>query len=332
EQQTLYFLPHEFKLMDPRQRLSFEVAYETFEDGVNTIDAHTQIGISSSIVVNRLYYFYNLLGPSFIIDIAYPSTLFSLNCACQSIRSGEIRSTFCVPSSDGQCKAFDASANGYVRSEGAGMILLKHLSDSERDGNRFLAVIRGTATYSNGKMEQQMTFLSGEQQVWLFDRVLYESNVFPSEVNYVEAHDTGTLVSDPVECKSIRCILNVGRQMGRPIVVGSVKSNVGHLEPAAGIVSLIKVAYGLKHNLIPPTISAHTFYPRIVMKALNLKNVIQIQSLPAATNENQLRTGTVSAFEFRETNVSLIVFKAKIRQVNVLRFWLYLDGVLKHLY
>ncbi|KAA6369005.1 MAG: putative polyketide synthase, partial [Streblomastix strix] len=257
EQQTLYFLPHEFKLMDPRQRLSFEVAYETFEDGVNTIDAHTQIGISSSIIVNKLSYFYNILGPSFIIDIAYSSTLFSLNCARQSIRNGECRSALCGTVnlirflditirfsklgvlSDGQFKAFDASVNGYVRSEGAGMILLKPLFDAQTVGCRILALIRGTATCSEGKMEQQMSFLSGEQQVWLFYRVLCESNVFPSEVNYIQVHDTGTLVSDPIECKSIRRILNVGRQRGRPIVVGSVKSNVGHLEPAAGIVSLI---------------------------------------------------------------------------------------------
>ncbi|KAA6388076.1 MAG: putative polyketide synthase, partial [Streblomastix strix] len=273
EQQFFYFLPHEFKLLDFHQRLSFEVIYETFEDNFNIIDAHTPIGISSLIAVNRLYYFYNLLGPSFIIDTTCSSTLFSLNCTCQSIRSGESRSAFC----DGQCKVFGASANGYVRSEGAGILLLKPLFDAERNGCRILALIRGTATCYDGKTEQQMTFLSGEQQVWLFDRVLCESNVFPSEVNYIQVHDTGTLVSDPVECKSIRRILNVGRQRGRPIVVGSVKSNVGHLEPAAGIVSLIKVAYALKHNLIPPTISAHTLYPRIVMKALNLKNVIQIQ-------------------------------------------------------
>ncbi|KAA6375495.1 MAG: putative hybrid non-ribosomal peptide synthetase/type I polyketide synthase [Streblomastix strix] len=237
-----------------------------------------------------------------------------------------------VLSPDGQCKAYDAQANGYVRSKGSGMILQKPLSDAERDGCRIMTLIRGTATYSDGKMDQQMTFLSGEQQVQLFDRVLYESNVFPSETNSVKAHDTSTLVNDPVECKSIRRILNVGRQRRRANVVGSVKSNVGHLEPAAGIVSLIKVVYAVKHNLIPPTISALTLNPRIVMKALNLKNVIQIQSLPAAANENQLRTGTVSEFEFREPNVSLIVLKAKARLVNVLRFWLYLDGVLKHLY
>ncbi|KAA6372582.1 MAG: putative polyketide synthase [Streblomastix strix] len=211
------------------------------------------------------------------------------------------------------------------------MILLKPLSNAQTVGYRILAVIKGTATCSEGKMEQLLASLSGEQLVWLFDRVLRESNVYPSEVNYIEAHGTGTLVIDPVECKSIKRILNVNRQRGRPIVVGSVKSNVGHLEPAAGIVSQIKVAYALKHNLIPPTISAHTLYPRIVMKALNLKNVIQIQSLPAAANENQLRTSTVSAFEFRETNVSLIVFKAKVRLVNVLRFWLHLDGALKYL-
>ncbi|KAA6382498.1 MAG: putative peptide synthase [Streblomastix strix] len=149
-------------------------------------------------------------------------------------------------------------------------------------------------------MELQMASISGEQLVWLFDRVLRESNVFPSELNYIVEYDTGTLVSDPVECKSIKRILNVNHQRGRPIVVGYVKSNVGHLKPAVGIISLIKVAYALKHNLIPPTISAHTLNPRIDMKALNLKIATQIQSLPVASNENQPRTGTVSAFEFRE--------------------------------
>ncbi|KAA6384195.1 MAG: putative type I polyketide synthase [Streblomastix strix] len=160
EQQFFYFLPHEFKLLDSHQRLSFEVVYETFEDNFNTFDAHTQIGISSSIIVNRLSYFYNLLGPSFIIDTACSSTLVALNCACQRIRSGESSSTFCgtvnlkrfleitivfsklgVLSPDGQCKAFDASANGYVRSEGAGMLLLKPLSDAQTVGCRILAII-----------------------------------------------------------------------------------------------------------------------------------------------------------------------------------------------
>ncbi|KAA6388903.1 MAG: putative beta-ketoacyl synthase [Streblomastix strix] len=291
EQQFFYFLPHEFKLLDSHQRLSFEVAYETFEDDVNTIDVHTQIGISSSIIVNKLSYFYNLLGPSFIIDTTCSSTLFSLNCACQRIRNGESRSAFC----DGQCKAFCASANGYVKSEGAGMLLLKPLSDAERVGNRILALIRGTATCSDGKMEQQMAFLSGEQQVWLFDRVHRESNVLPSEVNYIQVHDTDTLVSDPVECKSMRRFLNVGCQRGRPIVVGSVKSNVGHLEPAAGIVSQIKVAYATNGDLEEQ------------MLDVLYKNI-------------------------DEDMVFVIVFKAKVRFVNVLRFWLYLDGVLKHLY
>ncbi|KAA6394946.1 MAG: putative type I polyketide synthase [Streblomastix strix] len=165
----------------------------------------------------------------------------------------EITIGFCklgVLSPDGQCKAFDASANGYVKFDGAGMLLLKPLSNAERDGNRIRAIIMGTATCSDGKMEQQMTSPSEEQQEWLFDRVHRDSNIFSQEVNYFEAHDTGTLVGDPVECKSIKSVLNVGREKGRPIVVLYVKSNVGHLEPAAGIVSLIKVAHALKRNLI----------------------------------------------------------------------------------
>ncbi|KAA6373246.1 MAG: putative polyketide synthase, partial [Streblomastix strix] len=279
EQQFFYFLPHEFKLLDSHQRLSFEVVYETFEDvSITLLEMN---GSQQKYMLESLQPYYMIIH-TFFIELHMSEN--------------------------------SASANGYVRSEGAGMLLLKPLFDAQTVGYRILALIRGTATCSDGKMEQQMTFLSGEQQVWLFDRVLCESNVFPSEVNCIQVHDTGTLVSDPVECKSIRRILKVGRQRGRPIVVGSVKSNVGHLKPAAGIVSLIKVAYALKHNLIPPTISAHTLYPRIDMKALNLKNVIQIQSLPAAVNENQLRTGTVSAFEYRETNVECLIQQYTKRQ------------------
>ncbi|KAA6371627.1 MAG: putative type I polyketide synthase [Streblomastix strix] len=132
-----------------------------------------------------------------------------------------------------------------------------------------------------------MTSPSEEQQEWLLNRVHRESNIFPYEVDYFEAHDTGTLVGDPVECKSIKRVLNVNRQRGRPIVVGYVKSNVGHLQHAAGIVSLIKVAYALKHNLIPPTLSVHNLNPRIDMKALNLKIVTQLQQFPAPTYEGQ---------------------------------------------
>ncbi|KAA6377446.1 MAG: putative polyketide synthase [Streblomastix strix] len=132
-----------------------------------------------------------------------------------------------------------------------------------------------------------MASLSEQQRQWLFNRVHRESNIFPYEVDQVEAHGIGTLVGDPVECKSIKRVLNVGRDWGRPIVVGYVKSNVGHLQLAAGILSLIKVAYALKHNLIPPTISTLTLNPRIDMKALNSKIVTQLQQFPASTYEGK---------------------------------------------
>ncbi|KAK2958826.1 putative Highly reducing polyketide synthase easB [Blattamonas nauphoetae] len=351
-----HFSPREAKLLDPNQRILLELTYETFEDAgltlndmsgsrtgvfvgisatdysywqfpdINTIDSHTQTGVSTSIVANRLSYFYNLLGPSFIVDTACSSTLVALNCAAQSIRNGECRqalvaavnlmlypevtvgfSKLGVLSPDGHCKAFDASANGYVRSEGAGMLLIKPLADAEKDNNRIFSVIRGTACCSDGKMNQQMTSPSEEQQEWIYNQVLNLSNIYPSEINYVETHGTGTAVGDPIECRSISKVLGIGREKTRPVLMGSNKSNVGHLEPAAGIVSLIKMALSIKHNLIPPTISIKNLNPKINPEAMNISFCTKLQPFPEPAYLDQPRTAMISAFGFGGTNASTIM-------------------------
>ncbi|KAK2961530.1 putative Phenolphthiocerol/phthiocerol polyketide synthase subunit C [Blattamonas nauphoetae] len=351
-----HFSPREAKLLDPNQRLLLELTYETFEDAgltlndmsgsrtgvfigisatdysywqfpeINTMDSHTQTGVSTSIVANRLSYFYNLLGPSFIVDTACSSTLVALNCAAQSIRNGECRqalvgavnvlllpeisigfSKLGVLSPDGHCKAFDAAANGYVRSEGAGLLLIKPLVDAEKDNNRIFAVIRGTACCSDGKMNSQMTSPSEEQQEWLYTQILNLSNIYPSEVHYVETHGTGTAVGDPIECRSISKVIGIGRDKNTPVLIGSNKSNLGHLEPAAGVVSLIKMALALKHNLLPPTISVKNVNPKINEKEMNIKFCTKLQPFPKPVYPNQPRTALVSAFGFGGTNSSAVL-------------------------
>ncbi|KAH7828358.1 putative beta-ketoacyl synthase [Monocercomonoides exilis] len=351
-----YLSPREAKSLDPNQRLLLEVTYETFENAgltleqvsgsrtgvfvgisatdyshlqfpdINTIDVHTQTGVSTSIVANRVSYFYNLIGPSFIVDTACSSTLVALNCACQSMRTHECDAALCgavnlmmfpeitvgfsklgVLSPDGHCKAFDAKANGYVRSEGCGAVLLKRLSDAERDGNRIYAVIRGTHVGSDGHYQQQMTSPSEQQQAVVIREVLKKSDISSVDVGYVESHGTGTFVGDPIECRSVSSVLNIGREGKEPILIGSAKSNVGHLEPAAGIVSLVKIAMVMKHGIIPPTISMKKPNPNIDMQKLNVKIVTNAMKFPAPPRCEVPRTALISAFGFGGTNGGCIV-------------------------
>ncbi|KAH7821909.1 putative polyketide synthase PksE [Monocercomonoides exilis] len=351
-----YLSPREAKTLDPNQRLLLEVTYETFENAgvaleqmsgsrtgvfvgisatdyshlqfpdINTIDVHTQTGVSTSIVANRISYFYNLIGPSFIVDTACSSTLVALNCACQSMRTHECDSALCgavnlmmfpeisigfsklgVLSPDGHCKAFDAKANGYVRSEGCGMVLLKRLSDAERDGNRIFAVIRGTHVGSDGHYQQQMTSPSEQQQAVVIREVLRKSSISTADITYVESHGTGTFVGDPIECRSVSSVLNIGRDTGNPILIGSAKSNVGHLEPAAGIVSLIKMAMVMKHGVIPPTINVKKANPNIDLKKLNMKIVTTTTKFPAPLRPEVPRSALVSAFGFGGTNGGCVI-------------------------
>jgi acyl transferase domain-containing protein/aryl carrier-like protein len=286
------------------------------------VDAYLGTGNALSISANRLSYFLDLHGPSVAVDTACSSSLVAVHLACQSLRNGE--STLALaggvnlilsPSStisftkagamspDGRCKAFDARANGYVRSEGAGVVVLKPLSRALADGNSIYAVIRGTAINNDGRTNGLMAPNPQAQQAVL--RAAYQrSGIAPSQVQYVEAHGSGTFLGDPIEAGALGAVISEGRSSDQPCAIGSVKSNIGHLEAAAGIAGLIKVALALKYQEIPP--SLHFVQPNPHIPFAELKLRMQQKLAPWPT-ENGNAYGGVSSFGFGGTNAHVVL-------------------------
>ncbi|MCR9293692.1 MAG: SDR family NAD(P)-dependent oxidoreductase [bacterium] len=252
------------------------------------INPYSNTGGSSSIAANRISYCFDLRGPSVAVDTACSSSLVAVHMACESIWRGEAEmalaggvnalimpdfyvafSQLGVLSPDGRCKSFDARANGYVRSEGAGMVLLKPLQTAIRDGDSIYAVIRSTALNQDGRTPG-MTVPSQEAQERLIRRACEKARVRPADIQYVEAHGTGTPVGDPIEANALGSVLSqAGRE--RPCTIGSVKTNIGHLEAGAGIASLIKVALCLQHRRIPGLLHFQKANPGIDFEALGLR-------------------------------------------------------------
>ena len=230
------------------------------------IDAYAGTGNALSIAANRISYLFDFRGPSMAIDTACSSSLVAVHLACRSLLSGDstvalaggvnlilaptITINFTkagVMAPDGRCKAFDARANGYVRGEGAGVVVLKPLSRAIADGDPIYAVICGSAVNQDGRSNGLMAPNPLAQEAAL--REAYRrAGVSPGRVQYVEAHGTGTLLGDPIEVNALGTVLAVDRSLGRPCALGSVKTNIGHLEAAAGIAGLIKVALALQHE------------------------------------------------------------------------------------
>ncbi|PSF37562.1 short-chain dehydrogenase [Aphanothece hegewaldii CCALA 016] len=295
------------------------------EQDITRINAHSGTGTSFAIAANRISYFFNLKGPSIAIDTACSSSLVALHQACQSLILHE--SDFCIAggvnlmlspeptiafsqakmmASDGRCKTFDASADGYVRGEGCGVVILKRLEDALKDGDNIQAIIRGTAINQDG-LTNGLTAPNGLSQQAVIRQALHNADVLPSQISYVETHGTGTVLGDPIEIKALKAVLMEGRSLDEPCWFGSVKTNIGHLESAAGIASLIKVILSLQHREIPPHLHLKQLNPYISLE--NTPFAIPTQLQPWHTSHPTLFAG-VSAFGFGGTNAHVILSEA----------------------
>ena len=249
------------------------------------IEAYMAIGTSNAAAAGRISYRLGLQGPSVAVDTACSSSLVAIHQACQALRLGECdlalagganvlltpatmitfsRAHMLAP--DGRCKTFDAAADGYVRGEGCGVIVVKRLEDAIRDGDRIRAVIRGSAINQDGA-SGGLTVPNGVAQQRVIADALKRAGLEPSDVGYLEAHGTGTSLGDPIEAQAAGAVLGAGREASRPLLIGSVKTNIGHLEAAAGIAGVIKVILSLEHELLPQhlhfreSVAAHSVGP-----------------------------------------------------------------------
>jgi acyl transferase domain-containing protein/predicted naringenin-chalcone synthase/ubiquinone/menaquinone biosynthesis C-methylase UbiE/acyl carrier protein len=286
-------------------------------------------GSALSILANRLSYIFNLRGPSMVIDSACSSSLLAVHQACQSIRSGECSSAIAgginvilsdsisqslkdanFLSPDGQCKAFDADANGYVRGEGCGLVFLRPLSKALEANDQIYAIIKGSAVIQDGK-SNGLTAPNQKAQELVISEACRRSNIRPSDIYFVECHGTGTYLGDPIEAQALGKVVG-NRDRVKPCLIGSVKSNIGHLEAAAGIAGLIKTILSLQYKLLPPTVNIKTPHPLIPFEKLNLKLATKKHDLP----EETVLAG-VSSFGFGGTNVHLIASSYRSPRLNV---------------
>ncbi|HEX2569028.1 MAG TPA: type I polyketide synthase [Polyangia bacterium] len=304
--------------------LSNDYSEILFSD-LTRVDAYSGSGVANSIVSNRVSHFFDFRGPSLSVDTACSGSLVALHLACQSLADGESEvavaggvSVNLLPNGnvffskagliapDGHCKTFSAAANGVVRSEGAGLVVLKRLSRAQADGDRIYAVIRGSAVNSdgrsNGLMAPNMT-----AQVAVLERAYQRAGISPAEVQYIEAHGTGTILGDPIETQALGMVLGPGRPPEFKCAIGSLKSNVGHMEPAAGIGGVMKVVLALQHRALPPSIHFDAPNPRIPFDSLPLR--VQREYGPWPDERRPLVAG-VSGFGFGGTNAHVVLSEA----------------------
>jgi acyl transferase domain-containing protein/aryl carrier-like protein len=289
------------------------------------IDAHTNTGGAMSIAANRISYVFDFKGPSFAVDTACSSSLTAVHLATRSLRDGECElalvgganalikpettmgfSRASMLSPDGRCKAFDASANGYTRSEGAGMVVLKPLKKALADGDPIYAVIRGTAINEDGRTSG-ITVPGRLAQEAMLRQAYRQAGVAPCDVQYIEAHGTGTPVGDPIEAQALGAVLGQGRPPDEHCMIGSVKTNIGHLEAGAGIAGLIRVALMMKHRVIPPTLHFREPNPNIPFDELRLRVPRTLEPWP--NGKGPARAG-VNSFGFGGANAHVVLEEA----------------------
>ena len=290
--------------------------------GASNIDTYYGTGNTLSAAAGRLSYVLGLRGPSLAVDTACSSSLVAVHLACQGLRLGECdtalaggvslllspiasvnlcRARMLAP--DGLCKTFDASADGYVRGEGCGVIVLKRLADAERDGDRILALIRGSAVNQDGR-SSGLTAPNGPAQQAVIRAALADGGVDPTAVSYIEAHGTGTPLGDPIEVQALAAVLGDGRTT--PLLLGSVKTNIGHLEAAAGIAGIIKTILAIQHAAVPPHLNFRAPNPHIAW--CDLPVAVPTTLTPWASDGP--RCAGVSSFGFVGTNAHVVLEEA----------------------
>ncbi|SOX53019.1 Mycocerosic acid synthase, partial [Mycobacterium ahvazicum] len=292
---------------------------------LSRVDAWSNIGGALSIIANRLSYVLDLRGPSVSVDTACSSSLVAVHLGCQSLRTGDCDLAIAAGvnlllspaifrsfdgaealSPTGQCKSFDADANGFVRGEGCGAVILKRVSDAVRDGDRVLAVLRGSAVNQDGRSNGLMA-PNPAAQMAVLRAACANAGVAPHQVDYVETHGTGTLLGDPIEARALGTVLGRGRPEDGPLLIGAVKSNIGHLEGAAGIAGLIKAVLAVHRGHIPPNLNYQTPNPHIPFDQMRLKVVAEPTDWP---DTGLPRRAGVSSFGFGGTNAHVVIEQA----------------------
>jgi acyl transferase domain-containing protein/NADP-dependent 3-hydroxy acid dehydrogenase YdfG/acyl carrier protein len=293
-------------------------------DDLALLSAHFMSGNTLSVAANRLSYFFDLRGPSVAVDTACSSSLVALHHACNSLRTGESSMALVggvnlllhpypfvgftkasMLSASGRCRAFDAAGDGYVRAEGGAVLLIKPLARALADGDNVHAVIRATGINADGARKTGITIPSSEGQADLMRAVLKRSGLGALDVDFVEAHGTGTAVGDPVEAAAIGAVYGQGRPASQPLPIGSVKTNLGHLEPASGMAGLVKAMLVLKNRAVPPSLHVNTLNPNIGFAALQLDVVTRHQALvPAA---GKALVAGVNSFGFGGANAHVLL-------------------------
>ncbi|MFD6155638.1 polyketide synthase Pks13 [Nocardia sp. NPDC060256] len=279
-------------------------------------------GSSNGIIANRVSYFYDFRGPSVTVDTACSSTLVAVHQAVRALREGDADvalaggvNMILAPmatlgfdmgggvAKNGRVKAFSSDADGMVRSEGAGLFVLKRLADAERDGDRIMAVIKGSAVNSDGR-SNGLYAPNPDAQADVLRRAYRDAGIVPSTVDYIEAHGTGTPLGDPIEADALAKVVGRGRDEDKPALLGSAKTNFGHLESGAGAASLAKVLMGLQHNVIPPNINYAGPNPYIPWDQSHLKVVVEPTEFPRYSGT---ATIGISGFGFGGTNAHVVV-------------------------
>ncbi|WBB80641.1 type I polyketide synthase [Micromonospora sp. WMMD882] len=289
------------------------------------IDTYTGTGTSHSVIAGRISYLLDLRGPSVALDTACSSSLVAVHLASQSLRAGECRTALAggvnlalgphftmatskmrMMAADGRCKTFDATADGFVRGEGCGAVVLKRLSDARADGDPVLAVLRGSAVNQDGRTNG-LTAPSGRSQQRIVAQALRNAGVDPAQVGAVEAHGTGTALGDPIEIEALTEALGPATPDSRPVALSSVKTNIGHLEAAAGIAGLIKVVLSLRHEAIPAHLHFRTLNPNASLTGSRFVVPTELRPWPRG---EWPRIATVSSFGWSGTNGCLVVEEA----------------------